>query len=80
MSSDGDISGQQLDYDIRALAPLIRRAASSSDVKMTCPWYGGPIIEVTMKINVSLSFGEQLVRYRVAHAPTGLKNQTIGLP
>ncbi|KAJ5981573.1 hypothetical protein N7499_002934 [Penicillium canescens] len=81
-TSEVDTLDQSVDYDIRALAPILRRAGNSPNVKMICPWYGGPSVEVTLKIDVSLAFGERLVRYRVAHAPgqTGLKNQTDGFP
>ncbi|KAF9883541.1 hypothetical protein FE257_003374 [Aspergillus nanangensis] len=80
--TDGEIPGQEVDNDIHALGRIIRRAANSSDLKMICPWYGGPSVEVTLKINMSMAFGEQLLRYRLAHAPglAGLKNQTNGFP
>ncbi|KAF9251895.1 hypothetical protein DTO013E5_1082 [Penicillium roqueforti] len=41
--------GQTVDHGMRSIAPILREAAIPPAVKMICPWYGGPSVEVTFK-------------------------------
>lgn len=71
-ASDRHTLDQQADRNIRNLASIISQTSSTSDIKLSCPWYGGPSIEVTLKIDVPLAFSEQLLRYSLAKGRASL--------
>lgn len=70
---------QELTQEIRNITPILRDAKNPPELKMTCPWYGGPCVEVKLKLSVSVKFSERLLRYSLTQ-PQSLKNRTEGRP
>jgi hypothetical protein len=52
-------SDQQVEREARDLVPILRNA---NNLKMICPWHGNPSVEVKIKLDVSVTFSERLLR------------------
>lgn len=71
---ENTLAEQDAPQGIRDIASILRDSTSSPELRMICPWYGVPRVEVKMELGVPIEFSERLLRY---HAQ-GLKYQTEG--